>query len=118
MLVLGLLSADSVHTQRLLAWLNEQAATGPDSGHHLAFRGALTRYGFHEDGFASGLCAAAVLPGITPPFLIKDADMERELPFIITMAWSIDVPEVVCAFSALLVWKALFVVVTVIGPIK
>jgi len=62
------LSADSMRAQRLLAQLNEQAATGvtgPDSGRHRAFAGAWTRYGFYEDGFSSGLRAAAALPGVT-----------------------------------------------------
>jgi hypothetical protein len=56
-----------------------------------------------RDGFASGLCAAAAAPGVAPPFLIKDADMERELPFVIAMPSSFDVLEVVRAFAALLV---------------
>lgn len=83
------LSVDSVRAQRLLARLNQQAvtaATGPDSDRHRAFAGAWTRYGFHEDGFASGLRAAAVLPGVAQPFSIKGADMEREVPFFVAMA--------------------------------
>jgi hypothetical protein len=115
------LSADSVRADRLLAWLNEQAATsatGPDSRRHRAFAGAWSRYGFHEDGFVSGLLTTVAPPGVAQPFSIKDADMEREVPFVVAMAWSFDVLEVVHAFAALLVGKALFIVVTVIGPIK
>jgi len=40
------------------------------------------------------------------------------VPFIVEMAWSFDVLEVMHAFAALLVGKALFVVITVIGPTK
>jgi predicted NAD/FAD-binding protein len=77
------LSADSVRAQRLLARLNQQAvtaATGLDSDRLRAFVCAWMRYGFHEDGFASGLRAAAVLHGVTQPFPTKGADMEREVP--------------------------------------
>jgi len=75
-----------VRAERLLAWLNEQAATGPDSRRHPAFAGAWTRYGFHEDGFVSGLLTTAALPGVAPLFSIIDADMEREVPFVVAMA--------------------------------
>jgi predicted NAD/FAD-binding protein len=51
---------------------------GPVNGRHHAFASAWTHYGFHEDDFASGLRAAAVLPGVAPLFSIKDADMERK----------------------------------------
>ncbi|PWN37801.1 FAD/NAD(P)-binding domain-containing protein [Meira miltonrushii] len=39
------------------------------------FAGAWTNYGFHEDGFSSGLRAAYAL-GATPPFEIKDAERQ------------------------------------------
>jgi len=58
------------------------------------------------------------LPGVTPPFSIKDADVECEVYFVVAMAWSFDAPEVMCTFAALLVEKALFVVATVTGPIR
>jgi hypothetical protein len=38
--------------------------------------------------------------------------MEREVPFVVSMAWLFDVLEVMRAIATLLVGKALFVVVT------
>lgn len=105
------LSADAVRAQHRLAQLNAQMA-GTGSGRHRAFAGAWTRYGFHEDGFASGLRAAAALPGVAPPFAIADADVERGEPRAGKMARLFDVLEVVRAFVALLVGRVLFVVVT------
>jgi predicted NAD/FAD-binding protein len=121
------LSTDSVRAQHELALLNSQATamttTGPEperSGRHRVFAGAWTRYGFHEDGFASGLRAAAALPGIEPPFRITDADIERGEPFITVMpvARLFDVLEVVRAFTALLVGRVLLVVFGAIGPVE
>lgn len=37
----------------------------------ISFAGAYLRYGFHEDGFTTGLQAAARLPGVKPPFDIE-----------------------------------------------
>lgn len=51
--------------QELLQW------QGRWHGAH--FAGAWTKYGFHEDGFTSGLRAAYAL-GATPPFEIRDAE--------------------------------------------
>ncbi|KAH9993165.1 hypothetical protein BJV77DRAFT_1067314 [Russula vinacea] len=87
------LSADAVRAQHRLAQLNAQMAG-------------------REDGFASGLRAAAALPGVAPPFAIADADVERGEPRAGTMARLFDVLEVVRAFVALLVGRVLFVVVT------
>lgn len=42
------------------------------------FAGAWTNYGFHEDGFSSGLRAAEAIEGVYLPFDVKDA--EREVP--------------------------------------
>jgi predicted NAD/FAD-binding protein len=115
------LSADSVRAQYELALLNAQATrtTGPESGRHRVFAGAWTHYGFHEDGFASGLRAAAALPGVTPPFMITNADIERGKPFtVMPVAWLFDMLEVVRAISALLVGRALLVVSRTVGPVE
>jgi predicted NAD/FAD-binding protein len=116
------LSADSVRAQYELALLNAQATTttGPESGRHRVFAGAWTHYGFHEDGFASGLRAAAALPGVAPPFMITNADFERGKPFttVMPVAWLFDVLEVVRAFTALLVVRVLLVVFRAIGPVE
>jgi predicted NAD/FAD-binding protein len=74
------LSTDFVPAQYELTLLNAQAATGLENRHHHVFPGTWTRYGFHEDGFASGLHAAAALPGLRLPFAIADADAERRNP--------------------------------------
>ena len=116
------LSADSVRAQNRLALLNAQAAspTGPESGRHRAFAGAWTHYGFHEDGFASGLRAAAALPDVAPPFKIANADSERGKPFtaVMPVARLFDLLEVVRAFTALLVGRVLLVVSRSIGPVE
>jgi hypothetical protein len=44
----------------------------------LTFCGAWTAYGFHEDGFSSGIRIAANYLDARPPFVIKDA--ERIIP--------------------------------------
>ncbi|KAM0750172.1 FAD/NAD(P)-binding domain-containing protein [Meredithblackwellia eburnea MCA 4105] len=44
----------------------------------LTFCGAWTKYGFHEDGFTSGLNIATKILGAEPPFAIASA--ERDLP--------------------------------------
>ncbi|KAJ9101757.1 hypothetical protein QFC21_003096 [Naganishia friedmannii] len=46
----------------------------------VTFAGAWTNYGFHEDGFASGLKIAAEIFGATPPFPIRPAsrDIQKE----------------------------------------
>jgi hypothetical protein len=62
--------------------------------------------------------AAAALPGVALPFSIKDADLEHHVPFVVAMAGSFDVLEVMRTFTGTLVGKALSVVVTAIGPIK
>ena len=40
----------------------------------ISFTGAYLRYGFHEDGFTSGMRAVAEHLGVTPPFEIRDPD--------------------------------------------
>jgi len=119
------LSAGSVRAQYELALLNTQATgmttrSGPESGRCRMFAGAWMHYGFHEDGFTSGLRAAAALPSVSPPFVITNADFERGKPFttVMPVAWLFDVPEVVQAFTALLVGKVLFVVFGTIGPVE
>jgi predicted NAD/FAD-binding protein len=115
------LSADSVRAQHELALLNAQATgPGPESGRCRVFAGAWTHYGFHEDGFASGLRAAAALPGVEPPFVITNADFERgkALTTVMPVAWLFDVLEVVRAFIALFVGRILLVVFRTIGLVE
>jgi predicted NAD/FAD-binding protein len=115
------LSADSVRARCELALLNDQAtAMGPEGGRHRVFAGAWTHYGFHEDGFASGLRAAAALPGVAPPYMITDADFELWKPFttVMPVAWLFDVLEVVRSFPALLVGRVLLVVFGAIEPVE
>jgi len=103
------LSADAVGAQRRLVQLNSRAT---ESGRHRAFAGAWARYGFHEDGFAAGLRAAAALPGVALPFAIADADVERGEPRAGAMAYVFDVLEALRAFIVLLVERVLRVMIT------
>jgi predicted NAD/FAD-binding protein len=120
------LSADSVRAQYELMMLNARATTGteqepePESGRRRVFAGAWTHYGFHEDGFASGLLAAVDLPDVAPPFKITDADCERGEPFtyVMPVAWLFDVLELVRAFTALVVGRVLLVVFRAMGPVE
>ncbi len=123
------LSADSVRAQYKLMLLNGEATRNfwyisvgrePENGRHRVFAGAWTHYGFHEDGFASGLRAAADLPGVAPPFTITDADSARGKPFtdVMPVAWLFDVLEVVRAFTALVVGRVLLVVFRATGPVE
>jgi predicted NAD/FAD-binding protein len=105
------LSADAVRAQRHIAQLNGQVAE-----RHRAFAGAWTRYGFHEDGFASGMRAAAAVPGVVPPFPIADADVERGEPRAGAMARLFDMLEVVRAFVALLFGRVVLIVAAT-GPV-
>ena len=109
------LSADAVRAQRRLAQLNSQA---PVSGRHRAFAGAWTRYGFHEDGFASGLRAAAALPDVALPFAIADADVERGEPRVGAIALLFDVLEVARAFTAMLVGRFLLAIFKATEPVE
>ncbi|KAH9980028.1 hypothetical protein BGW80DRAFT_1272690 [Lactifluus volemus] len=109
------LSSDAVRAQRALAQLNASAA---ESGRNRAFAGAWARYGFHEDGFTTGLRVAASLPGVALPFSIADADVERGEPSAGTMAHMFDVLEGVRAFIAFLVGKALIVLAAALGSTK
>ena len=70
-------STDGMRAQRGLVKLNAHAV---ESGRHCVFAGAWSRYGSHEDGFTAGLHAAAMLPGVRPPFTIIDADVELGEP--------------------------------------
>ena len=89
------------------------------SGRHRVFAGAWTRrYGFHEDGFASGLRATAALPDVAPPFAIADADVERGEPRMGAIALLFDVLEVARAFAALLVWRVFFAVFKATEPVE
>lgn len=58
--------------------LAQKALRGLQGVQGAYFAGAWTNYGFHEDGFSSGLRAAEGIEGVYLPFEIKDA--ERELP--------------------------------------
>lgn len=59
------------------------------------FVGAWTKYGFHEDGFASGLRAAAAIEGVYLPFDVRHA--ERAVPT--TKQWGCIVAETVDAIA-------------------
>jgi len=99
------LSTDGVRAQRRLVQLNARAI---ESGRHRAFAGAWSRYGFHEDGFAAGLRAAAVLPGVAPPFAIVDADVELGEPRAGVIARVFDVLNAVRVYSVLVIGSVLF----------
>jgi predicted NAD/FAD-binding protein len=100
------LSSDAVRAQGALAKLN---ARGTESGRNRAFAGAWARYGFHEDGFMTGLRVAAMLPGIALPFPIADSDVERGEPRVGVMALVFDVLEAVRAYAVFLVGGVLLV---------
>ena len=109
------LSSDAVRAQRALAQLNASAA---ESGRNRAFAGAWARYGFHEDGFTTGLRVAASLPDVALPFSIADADVERGEPSVSEMARVFDVLEGVRAFIAFIVGKVLVVLAAALGSTK
>jgi hypothetical protein len=54
----------------------------------VTFAGAWTNYGFHEDGFTSGLKIATEIFGATPPFPVRPAsrDIQRE-PVARAVVW-------------------------------
>ncbi|CAG8433463.1 5296_t:CDS:2 [Ambispora gerdemannii] len=58
---------------------SQQALANIQNLPHLqtTFSGAWTKYGFHEDGFTSGMKIAAEFLGANPPFEIKDATYIR-----------------------------------------
>ncbi len=70
-----LYTPDSVLAQRQL-----RALQGTQNAY---FAGAWTNYGFHEDGFSSGLRAAEQIEGVYLPFDVRHA--EREIPAAKTM---------------------------------
>jgi len=98
------LSTDGVRAQRRLVQLNAHAIEG---GRHRAFVGAWTHYGFHEDGFAAGLRATAMLPGVAPPFPIVDADVELGEPCAGAIARVFDVLNAVRVYFGLTIEKML-----------
>lgn len=120
------LSADSVRAQWELRMLNAQGTigteldNGPESGRRRVFAGAWTHYGFHEDGFASGLLAAANLPRVEPPFGMTNADSERGMPFtyVMPVAWLFDALDIVRAFTSLVIGRVLLVVFRATGLVK
>lgn len=52
----------------------------------ISYAGAWLKYGFHEDGFTSGLKAALSVGGnISPPFDVREADLEPQPVFVATI---------------------------------
>ena len=43
-----------------------------------SYAGAYLKYGFHEDGFTSGIRVVVEHLGVTPPFPIQDPDVDLE----------------------------------------
>ena len=101
------LSTDGVRAQRRLVRLNAHAI---ESGRHRTFAGAWSRYGFHEDGFVAGLRAAAMLPGVAPPFAIVDADEELGEPRGGVIACVFDVLNILRPYFVLIIGSVLFLV--------
>jgi predicted NAD/FAD-binding protein len=62
-----------VYTARSVNAQRELKQSWQGTWHSAYFAGAWTNYGFHEDGFSSGIRAAYAL-GATPPFDIRDAE--------------------------------------------
>lgn len=65
-------------------------------------------YGFHEDGFTSGLRAAVMLGGVKLPFVIRPADRKIEAE------WMADVFDVLERIRLFIVW-VLFSVLSLFG---
>ena len=86
-----MVSGDGVRAQHQLVQLNARAT---ESSWHRAFAGAWARYGFHEDGFVTGLRATAALPGVVLPFVIANANVERGKPRAGAIAQVFDVLNV------------------------
>lgn len=57
----------------------------------ISFAGAYLRYGFHEDGFTSGLKAAISLGGVDPPFAIGSAERK---PVDTWLSYAFDIFEI------------------------
>ena len=57
------------------ALLTQQQISTIQNTRGITYAGAWLKYGFHEDGFTSGLLAVHNhLPGIRPPFTVRSAD--------------------------------------------
>lgn len=62
-------SSEAVKAQSLLPIIQDKRG--------ISFVGAWTKYGFHEDGFTSGIRAAQDYLGVKLPFVIRSPDEER-----------------------------------------
>lgn len=56
------------------AVLSQKEMSSIQNTRGISYAGAYLRYGFHEDGFTSGLRAVADHLGVKPPFDIADPD--------------------------------------------
>ena len=75
------LNADAVIAQRQMPKI--QNVRG------ISFAGAYLKYGFHEDGFTSGMRAVVDHLGVLPPFEINDPDRQ------VTHLWLSDLFELI-----------------------
>lgn len=64
-----LYNADTVRSQQLLPRIQNKRG--------ISYAGAWTKYGFHEDGFSSGLYVAQEHLGVKLPFRFKDSTFSR-----------------------------------------
>ena len=75
-----LYTAAAVRSQNLLPRIQNKR--------HISYAGAWTKYGFHEDGFSSGLKVAVEHLGATLPFTFVDSTFSRgRRPSIGFMSW-------------------------------